>query len=246
MKIRPELPTDAEAIRAVNQAAFETNTEADLVELLHQQASPIISLVADDAGLVVGHILFSPSVLLGQPDAKIMGLAPMVVLPAHQRLGIGSSLVRAGLEACRQLGFGAVVVLGHPKYYPRFGFQPASRFGLRCEYDVPDDVFMALELATGTFSRKTGTIRYHPALVSASMSRESAWLATNSPGSGPGQKNRAHRSPARYAPTRERIEQTLRRRSLVRGENSKVHGLSGLSESCGTATRRSVAPSSTP
>jgi putative acetyltransferase len=165
MNIRPELPTDAPAVRAVNQAAFETNTEADLVELLHQQASPLISLVADDAGSVVGHILFSPAILLGHPNAKIMGLAPMAVLPAHQQLGIGSSLVRAGLEACRQLGFGAVVVLGHAKYYPRFGFQPASRFGLRCEYDVPDEVFMALELESGTFGGKPGTIRYHPAFA---------------------------------------------------------------------------------
>ena len=165
MKIRPELPTDAEAVRAVNQAAFETNTEADLVELLHQQASPLISLVADDAGSVVGHILFSPAILLGHPSATIMGLAPMAVLPAHQRVGVGSSLVRAGLEACRQLGLGAVVVLGHANYYPRFGFQPASRFGLRCEYEVPDEVFMALELEAGTFGGKTGTIRYHPAFA---------------------------------------------------------------------------------
>jgi putative acetyltransferase len=165
MKIRPELPTDAEAVRAVNQAAFETTTEADLVRVLHEQASPLISLVADDSGSIVGHILFSPAVLLDRPDVKIMGLAPMSVLPARQRRGIGSTLVRAGLEACTQVGFAAVIVLGHPKYYPRFGFQPASRFGLRCEYDVPDDVFMALELASGTFSGNSGTIRYHPAFA---------------------------------------------------------------------------------
>ena len=75
-----------------------------------------------------------------------MGLAPMAVLPARQRGGIGSALVRAGLDACRQLGCTTVVVLGHPAYYPRFGFQPASRFALGCEYDVPDEAFMA-ELA---------------------------------------------------------------------------------------------------
>lgn len=140
---------DSEAVRAVNQAAFGTNAEADLVELLRVQASPLLSLVADDSGSIVGHILFSPAVLPGHPDVKIMGLAPMAVLPAQQRCGIGSTLVRNGLEACRQLGFGAVIVLGHAEYYPRFGFQPASRFELGCEYDVPDEVFMALELEIG-------------------------------------------------------------------------------------------------
>jgi len=165
MKIRPELPADSEAVRAVNQAAFGTNAEADLVERLRVRASPLISLVADDSGSIVGHILFSPAILTGEPDVKIMGLAPMAVLPARQRRAIGSTLVRHGLEACRQLGFGAVVVLGHAEYYPRFGFQPASRFELRCEYDVPDEVFMALELESGIFSGKTGTIRYHPAFA---------------------------------------------------------------------------------
>jgi len=164
MKIRLELPTDADAVRAVNQAAFEKNTEADLVDLLREQASPIISLVAEDAGSIKGHILFSPVTLLGHPSLKIMGLAPMAVLPDHQRRGIGSALVRAGLDACRQFGFGAVIVLGHAEYYPRFGFQPASRFGPKCEYDVPDDVFMALERA---MAGKSGTIRYHPAFANA-------------------------------------------------------------------------------
>ena len=93
-----------------------------------------------------------------------MGLAPMAVAPARQRQGVGSALARAGIAACRDLGFGAVIVLGHPEYYPRFGFVPASRFGLRSEYDVPDDVFMAMELKPGALhGRGPGTIRYHPA-----------------------------------------------------------------------------------
>ena len=94
-----------------------------------------------------------------------MGLAPMAVLPARQRGGIGSALVRAGLDACRQLGCTAVVVLGHPAYYPRFGFQPASRFALGCEYDVPDEAFMALEVEPGSLVGKAGTIRYHRAFA---------------------------------------------------------------------------------
>jgi putative acetyltransferase len=166
MEIRSERAADAPSVRAVNQAAFVTNTEADLVELLRAQASPLVSLVAEEAGAIVGHILFSPVTLPGQPDLTIMGLAPMAVVPACQRRGVGSALVRAGLRDCKQLGFDAVVVLGHAEYYPRFGFQPASRLGLGCEYDVPDDVFMALELKPGILNGKSGTIQYHAAFGS--------------------------------------------------------------------------------
>lgn len=166
MEIRSQRSADAPSVRAVNLAAFETSTEADLVELLSAQASPLVSLVAEEAGAIVGHILFSPVTLPGQPDLTIMGLAPMAVVPSCQRRGIGSALVRAGLRDCKQLDFDAIVVLGHAEYYPRFGFQPASRLGLGCEYDVPDDVFMALELKPGILSGKSGTIQYHPAFGS--------------------------------------------------------------------------------
>ena len=94
-----------------------------------------------------------------------MGLAPMAVLPGRQRQGIGSALVRSGLDECRRFGFDAVVVLGHADYYPRFGFVRASTFGLMSEYDVPDDVFLALELRLGTLGQGGGTIRYHPAFA---------------------------------------------------------------------------------
>jgi putative acetyltransferase len=87
----------------------------------------------------------------------------MAVAPEHQRKGIGSALVRAGLERCRQLDFAAVVVLGHPEYYPRFGFSPSTRFGIGSEYDVPEDVFMATELQPGALSGKAGTVKYHAA-----------------------------------------------------------------------------------
>jgi putative acetyltransferase len=90
----------------------------------------------------------------------------MAVMPEHQRKGIGSALVRAGLEHCKRLGFVAVVVLGHAEYYPRFGFSPAARFGIRSEYDVPDDVFMAVELQPAALSGKTGTVKYHAAFAS--------------------------------------------------------------------------------
>jgi putative acetyltransferase len=163
--IRPERPEDAAAIDEVNRVAFGRSAEATLVALLRQQASPLVSLVADDRCELVGHVLFSPVTLSDHADARIMGLAPMAVMPEMQRRGIGSTLARAGIASCAQLGFDAVVVLGHAEYYPRFGFRPASSFGLRCQYDVPDDVFMALELSPGRLAGKSGTIRYHAAFA---------------------------------------------------------------------------------
>ena len=163
MLIRIEEERDENAVFAVNAAAFETPLEANLVNTLRQQAQPLISFVAEDAGTIVGHILFSPVLLTGHSDVKIMGLGPMAVAPNHQRKGIGSALVRAGLARCEQLGFGAVVVLGHPEYYPRFGFLTSSRFGIRCEYDVPEEVFMVVELQPGYLYDIAGTIKYHPA-----------------------------------------------------------------------------------
>jgi putative acetyltransferase len=163
LTIRAENKTDREAVRAVNEAAFATPSEADLVDTLRRRADPLVSLVAVEEGEIVGHILFSPVSLSGHPELKIMGLAPMSVLPGCQRKGTGSELVRGGLERCIQMGFEAVVVLGHPGYYPRFGFRSASEFGIDSDYEVPDDAFMALELSPGALSGKTGTARYHPA-----------------------------------------------------------------------------------
>jgi putative acetyltransferase len=165
MHIRPERPEDILGIRHVNLTAFDTAAEAGLVDALRQRAQPIVSLVAVDGEAVVGHILFSPVTLPPHADLQIMGLAPMAVLPDRQRQGIGSALVRTGLDECRRIGFGAIVVLGHAEYYPRFGFVPASTFGLRSEYDVPDDVFLALELFPGALRQRAGTIRYHPAFA---------------------------------------------------------------------------------
>jgi putative acetyltransferase len=162
MIIRAERQGDAERIRAVNLAAFETSTEADLVDALRRQATPIVSLVAEDDANVIGHILFSPVTLANEPELTLMGLAPMAVVPSRQRQGVGLSLVREGLERCRQLNAAAVVVLGHPEYYPRFGFLPAARLSLRSEYDVPEEVFMVRELRDGALRGISGTIRYHP------------------------------------------------------------------------------------
>jgi len=163
MLIRAEEPEDRAAVFAVNQSAFETPTEARLVDALCEQARPVVSLVAEEDGSILGHILFTPVVLPTHPELKIMGLAPMAVAPAHQRKGIGSALVRAGLEQCGKLGFGAVVVLGHPDYYPRFGFLPAARFGIGCEYEAPLEAFMVVELQPGFLQGASGKVKYHAA-----------------------------------------------------------------------------------
>jgi putative acetyltransferase len=165
MRIRFEQPGDIPAIRHVNLQAFEAATEADLVDVLRGRARPLVSIVAIVNDMVAGHILFSPVTLSSAPETRVMGLAPMAVLPSMQRQGIGSALVRAGLEECQRLGAAAIVVLGHAGYYPRFGFRPASAFGVRSEYDVPDDVFMALELTAGALQEKASTARYHPAFA---------------------------------------------------------------------------------
>jgi len=162
MIIREERQGDAERIRGVNLAAFETSTEADLVDALRRRATPLLSLVAEDDANVIGHILFSPVALTSEPRLILMGLAPMAVMPSRQRQGVGSTLVREGLERCRPLNVAAVVVLGHPGYYPRFGFLPAGRMSLRSEYDVPEEAFMVRELRNGVLTGVSGTIRYHP------------------------------------------------------------------------------------
>ena len=162
VKVRPETPGDKDGVFKVNAAAFGTEAEARLVDRLHNEADAVISLVAELDGNIVGHILFSPVTLAGNA-VFIQGLAPMAVRPGCQNNGVGSALVHAGLEACKAQGAGAVVVLGHPNYYPRFGFVPASRFGLSSEYEVPDEVFMVLELEPGYLAGINGKVSYHPA-----------------------------------------------------------------------------------
>jgi putative acetyltransferase len=167
MRIRPETEADRAAIRAVYEAAFETPAEAELVEALRGKGLSLVSLVAEVDGRVVGHILFSPVSLNEHAHLNLMGLGPMAVAPDRQRGGIGSALVRAGLARCTGLGCRAVVVIGHPEYYPRFGFAPADRYSLRCEYDVPKDVFMVMELETGALTGASGLVRYDDTFADA-------------------------------------------------------------------------------
>ncbi|HEX5760643.1 MAG TPA: N-acetyltransferase [Thermoanaerobaculia bacterium] len=163
--VRDQQARDREAVRALNESAFGSSTEADLVEALHRERAAVVALVAEMAGEVVGHILFSPVEVEISNGKRLSGLAPMAVAPPLQRRGIGSLLVREGLQHCRDLGYDGVVLVGHAEYYPRFGFVPAHTLGLRCEYDVPPEVFMALELADGSLGGVSGLVRYHGAFA---------------------------------------------------------------------------------
>ena len=161
--IRQETREDIAIIRYINEQAFDGTVEADIIEKLRDRGALTLSLVAMQDNEVVGHIAFSPvKVESEHSDFETIALAPMAILTAYQRRGIGSQLVRAGLEECRRLGYKAVVVLGHADYYPRFGFVPASTFNLKCEYQVPDEAFMALELSKGALSHISGTVKYQP------------------------------------------------------------------------------------
>jgi putative acetyltransferase len=159
--IRDEQTADQAEVHAMNAVAFDTPAEACLVDNLRFKVSPYVSLVAVDGEDVIGHIMFTPVMLEGHADLFIMGLAPMAVKPENQRRGVGSRLVEAGLQRCREMDVSAVVVLGHPEYYPRFGFVPSVRFGIVSQYGVPDGVFMAMELNAGILEGKSGTVAYH-------------------------------------------------------------------------------------
>jgi putative acetyltransferase len=157
--IRPELTGDLAAIYAVQASAFPTDAEARLVDALRAAGRLSVSLVAEDGGRIVGHVAFSPVSLA--ETAGGLGLAPVAVTPDRQRRGIGGRLVREGLAAATAAGTAFVVVLGHPNYYPRFGFRRAAEVGLTNEYGA-DEAFMALELRPGSLPAAGGLVRYGP------------------------------------------------------------------------------------
>ena len=158
---RPETYADAAAIRAVTEAAFDTAAEADLVDALRRDAAWIdgLSIVATAPdGTVVGHALLTRCWI---GDVPALCLAPCSVLPAYQRTGAGSAAIVAALEAARAQGEAFVVVLGHPDYYPRFGFRRASEAGIGLSVEVPDEALMALTLDQAR-PLPAGTVRYAP------------------------------------------------------------------------------------
>jgi putative acetyltransferase len=165
VNIRPFSSGDAEAVRQVHLKAFAgREDEARLVEALHAADAAPVSLVAVDgsSGGVMGHVLFSPVKIDNSgSNIRVVGLAPVGVLPEYQGQGVGSRLISAGLEACREAAYDAVVLLGEPGYYSRFSFERASAHDLGNEYGV-DHEFMVVELSSGALDGLGGTVRYRP------------------------------------------------------------------------------------
>lgn len=147
----------------VETAAFGRINEARLVDSLRSAGALTFSAVAEAESKVVGHAAFSPVKIEGERGSfEALALAPVAVLPTWQRKGVGSALLKWSLDECRRLGHKLVIVVGHPEYYPRFGFVPATPGGIRCPFDVPSEAFMLLELQPGALAGRTGTIRYRP------------------------------------------------------------------------------------
>ena len=163
LTIRPEKPEDKAAIRHINEEAFGRKVEAELIEKLQNRGMLTLSLVAIQDNKTVGHISFSPVKVESERSSfKAITLATIAILPAYQRKGIGSRLIRAGHKECRHLGHEIIVVLGHPNYYPRFGFIPAKSKGVTCEFEAPDEAWMVLELREGALAGRQGTVRFQP------------------------------------------------------------------------------------
>jgi putative acetyltransferase len=158
MDIRDERPADVRSIRQVNRRAFGRDQEANIVDALRSNGGTLLSMIAVDED-VVGHVMYSP-VTIGEMTGA--GLGPMAVVPERQRQGVGSDLVTTSLGRLRGAACPFVVVVGHPAFYPRFGFKPASAYGISCEWPVPDEVFMILVLDPLQMQTVRGLARYRP------------------------------------------------------------------------------------
>ncbi len=159
IEIREERADDVAAIRDVNRRAFGQELEGNIVDALRSNGAALLSLVATLDDEVAGHIMYSAATI---GEVTGAGLAPMAVLPEHQRKGIGSKLVEAGNRKLEDEGCPFIIVLGHANYYPRFGFIPASTHGIKCEWDVPDEAFMLLILDQAKMQGVSGSAKYRP------------------------------------------------------------------------------------
>ena len=162
IKIREEIPQDIDAIRAINEKAFGQLQEANIIDRLRANCDGLLSVVALKDEKIIGHILFSPVTIEGNHGIlKGIGLAPMAVLPEFQRQGVGSELVQAGIQILRKSKCPFIIVLGHPEYYLRFGFERASLYGIKSQWEgVPDPAFMILWLDKTMLNHVSGVAKY--------------------------------------------------------------------------------------
>ncbi len=166
--VKQEVPRDYKETEDVVKKAFEhmefaDHTEHILVARLRKGDAFIkeLSLVATSEGRIIGHILFTKlDIVDGNKVYPSLGLAPLSVSPEFQRMGVGKLLMEEGLKRCTDLGYTSVILLGHPSYYPRFGFRKASDFNIRAPFPAPDEAFMALELVPGSLSKVQGIVKY--------------------------------------------------------------------------------------
>jgi predicted N-acetyltransferase YhbS len=169
MIIRQETKEDYQETEKLTEEAFRdielsAHNEHLLVQKLRQSKDfiPELSLVAEMENKIVGHILFSKVTIAGDKDTESLCLAPVSVLPEYQNQGIGSELIKEGLLKAEDLGFESVLLVGHSTYYPRFGFEKASKWNIRCAFEVPDDAFMGIELKIDALKDKSGIVKFAP------------------------------------------------------------------------------------
>ena len=162
IKIREEKAEDYDAVREINDKAFGQVEEGRIVDKIRETCEEIISLVAVEGEKVVGHIFFSPTEITHNGKTiKGMGLAPMAVHPDYQNKGIGSLLIKEGIKKVKETGCSFIIVLGHEKYYPRFGFETASMYGIKPQWDgVPDEAFMIMILDHEAMAGVSGIATY--------------------------------------------------------------------------------------
>ena len=161
--IREESPKDINGIYEINKQAFEDESEAKIVNALREADELSLSLVAQINNQIVGHIAFSEvKIDSGAESYDAIGLAPMAILPEYQRRGYGSELVEKGLKILSERGHEIVVVLGHPEYYPKFGFITTDKYGIHCEFECPAEAFMIKELKQNSLKGIGGTVKFNP------------------------------------------------------------------------------------